>query len=83
MESNTCHDFDKFIEILEKSKFKREEFLFHCKPYIEGLFDILGEVDRLAGVRDRKILDLGCGTGLTTFLLGRMGGLCKRNRYFR
>jgi ubiquinone/menaquinone biosynthesis C-methylase UbiE len=66
-------NFEEFIKILEESNFQKEEFLFHCKPYIHGLFEIFRKVENFMSLKGMKVLDLGCGTGLTTYLLHQKG----------
>lgn len=68
----TDKDFSKFISILEKSNFKKEEFLFHSKPYLNGFKMIINKTVELIKKQKFKILDFGCGTGLTSYLLASL-----------
>jgi SAM-dependent methyltransferase len=66
--------FVQFIEILEQSGFTKEDFLFHSQPYVNGFYPILSKFASLAGEGENiRILDFGCGSGLTSFLLSGMG----------
>ena len=68
----TDKDFSKFISILEKSNFKKEEFLFHSKPYLSGFKTIINKTFDLTKKQKINILDLGCGSGLTSYLLASL-----------
>ena len=65
-----------FFTILEKSNFKKKDFLFNSKPYIDGFYFILNKIKSLyedVDIPNKKVFDLGCGTGMTSYLLARLG----------
>ena len=69
---------DEFVSILEKNAFSKEEFLFNSKPYLDGFIHIFSKMNEVIGNQtifenDINVFDLGCGTGLTSFLLAKMG----------
>jgi SAM-dependent methyltransferase len=71
------NDLRDFTDILRNSGFTPEEFLFHSRPYVDGLKTILDRFEESirskCGFIGRHVLDLGCGSGLTSFLLSRRG----------
>jgi 2-polyprenyl-3-methyl-5-hydroxy-6-metoxy-1,4-benzoquinol methylase len=69
-------NINEFFLILEKNKFKKEDFLFNAKPYIEGFFHIIKKTEIICKTNQKqkcKILDFGCGSGLTSYLLAKRG----------
>jgi ubiquinone/menaquinone biosynthesis C-methylase UbiE len=62
-------NLDNFFKVLISSSFTKEEFLFNSIPYISGLKRILNITHCVVGSSTNNILDIGCGTGLTSYLL--------------
>ncbi|MFA5108970.1 MAG: class I SAM-dependent methyltransferase [Patescibacteria group bacterium] len=68
--------FAQFVEILNQSGFVKENFLFHSYPYVNGFYPIFSKFASLAGEdKNIRILDFGCGSGFTSFVLSKMGYL--------
>jgi len=66
--------FTQFVEILNRSGFIKENFLFHSRPYVNGFYPIFSKFASFAGEdKNTRILDFGCGSGFTSFVLSKMG----------
>ena len=66
----TQHDLQSFFNILKRNSLTPHDFLFDSRPYVTGTLDIINQLDNLIPP-GKKILDLGCGSGLTSFLLSK------------
>jgi ubiquinone/menaquinone biosynthesis C-methylase UbiE len=64
-------DLSDYFQILESNNFHKEEFLFNSTPYISGMERIINITQKTVNNRNSNILDLGCGTGLTSYLLSK------------
>lgn len=67
-------NFNDFFEILKSSGFTKEEFLFHSLPYISGFKSIINKTIHTLPENKYNILDFGCGTGLSSYLLSNSLG---------
>ena len=70
------HYLSDFLTILSNNNFTAKDFLFNAKPYVNGFFYIINTVNSLLNhqtIYSTRILDLGCGTGLSSYILARMG----------
>lgn len=64
-------DLLSFSQILEENDFTKEEFLFNSVPYISGMKRIINITQNIINNSSSNILDLGCGTGLTSYFLSK------------
>ena len=68
---NTDLDISNFICILEKTNsLRKEEFLLNSIPFINGTKNIINVIQKKACINPNT-LDIGCGTGLTSYLLSK------------
>ncbi len=63
-------DFESFLSILNQASFTAHDFLFDSLPYTSGHLQIINQLSHLLPT-NKKVLDLGCGSGLTSFLLAK------------
>lgn len=63
--------WNDFISILESVGISANEVYLNSTGYISGIFDCIKTVTRY--IKGHKVLDYGCGTGLTTYILKKYG----------
>jgi len=66
------HRENEFAQILKKCKTNPSKFIFDSKLYLDGIRESITEVEHGTKAKSR-VLDLGCGTGFTSFLLNKVG----------
>lgn len=64
-------DVSDFCTIMENNGFSPDQFLFRSTPYMGGTINIVNTTQNAVDNPKSHILDIGCGTGLTSFLLSK------------
>ncbi len=73
MKYKNYQEIKKFFFLMKKVGLRPEEFIFNSIPYVNGMITIIDKVKLkcLNSQGGDKILDIGCGTGLTSYLLAQ------------
>ncbi|MCX7882527.1 MAG: hypothetical protein N2314_04830 [Brevinematales bacterium] len=67
-----CQVLESFKEALLREKIDPASLLFHARLYTDGFYRIFSKVRDFCPP-PLRICDVGCGSGLTSFLLASLG----------